>query len=360
MKNLLEDTGNLLLMEKLVSGNAVSVSLNSLSRLLRIHRNTVKKRVNNIFNHNIVNSPVFTFLRLYKIFPLLVVLHINVPYDKKFEEWIKEDPHIFAAFKTQQGDYNTLLFIYHENITGYQLWMDSLPSILKLRYRIHQDKTRFVSSTSYFSNQLMLKYNPSSGINLIERDFEDNGEVTINGYKLDETDLQLLKCLVFGKGIKVNQTLLCKELGLHRKTVVKRISNLLREGLLNKPVCRFPNFFVPPNYLLTYSLVEVKKLKSKVISEIVKDPCIPIALKIVHDKYNLLVFGNHRNIGDHLRWEEGYRRRFPNSLGSANKTYLSPEMAISFNQQIVSLSIIRNKLETSRGKELRKTYGPLD
>jgi hypothetical protein len=66
------------------------------------------------------------------------------------------------------------------------------------------------------------------------------------------------------------------------------------------------------------------------------------------------LFGNHRNISDHLRWEESYRKRFPDSFGSANITYLSPEMTISFDQQIVSLSIFRTRLERSRGRELRK------
>ena len=132
-------------------------------------------------------------------------------------------------------------------------------------------------------------------------------------------------------------------------------SAILREGLLSEPVCRFPNFFAPPNYFLTYSLFEIKKSKEKVIREIIKDPHIPIALNIIHGKYNLLLFENHRSISDHLRWEESYRKRFPDSFGSASITYLSPEMTISFDQQIVSLSIIRNTLERFRGKGLRET-----
>ena len=342
-------------MENLVSGKALSVNLSALSRILDKHRNTIKKKVENIFNHNIIDRPVFPFIGLYKVYPLLVVVHMDLPDDEKFEKWVKEDPNIFAAFKSRQGDYDTLLFIYHQGITSYQLWRDSLPSILKLKYGISDKYTKFVSSTSYFSNQLMIKYKPSSGISLMERDFKDKGELTINEYKLDDIDLKILKCLVSGEGIKVNRTLLCNKSGLHRKTVEKRISALLREGLISEPVCRFPNFFVPPNYVLTYSLFEIKKSKKNVIGEMIKDSHIPIAIKIIHEKYNLLVFGNHRSISDHLRWEESYRRRFPNSFGSARITYLSPEMTISFDQQIVSMSIIRNKLERSRGKELRKT-----
>jgi len=355
MTDLLENKDTLILLDNLVSGNAVSVNLSALSRFLDKHRNTIKKKVEKIFNHNIIDRPRFPFLGLYKIYPLLAVVQLDMPENEKFEKWVKEDPYIFAAFRSRQGEYDTLLFIYHQNITSYQLWMESLPSILKVKYGVPEKDTNFVSSTSYFSNQLMIKYNPSSGINLMERDFKDKGKITIYGYELDDIDLKILKCLVSGKGIKVNQTLLCNKTGLHRKTVEKRISKLLKEELLSESVCRFPNFFVPPNYILTYSLFELKKSKEKVIREIIRDPHISIALKIIHGRYNLLVFGNHRSISDHLKWEESYRKRFPDSFGSASITYLSPEMTISFDQQIVSLSIIRNKLERFRGKDLRET-----
>lgn len=355
MTDLLNDKETLILLENLVSGKAVSVNFSALSRIFDKHRNTIKKKVENIFDYKIVNRPVFPFQGLYKIYPLLVAVHIDMPENEDFVKWVKEDPHIFAAFRSRQGDYDTLLFVYHENITDYQLWMDSLPSILKLEYGISEKDATFVSNTSYFSNQLMIKYNPSSGIHLMERDFQEKGGLTINGYSLDDLDLKIVKSLVSGMGIKVNNTLLCSKSGLHRKTVEKRINALLKEGLISNPVCRFPNFFVPPNYVLTYSLFEIKKSKEKVISEIRKDPHVPIALKIIHGKYNVLLFGNHGSISDHLKWEEGYRLRFPGSFGSANITYLSPEMTISFDQQIVSLSIIRDNLEIFKGKDLRKT-----
>lgn len=354
MSDLLDDRKNLILLESLVSGEAVSVNFSALSRVLNKHRNTIKKKVDAIFDHRIIDRPICPFLGLYKVYPLLVVVRMNLPEDERFFKWVKEDPHIFAAFRSRQGEYDTLLFIYNQNITSYQIWMDSLPSILKMKYGIPEKDAKLVSSTAYFSNQLMIKYNPSSGISLMERDFKERGELAINKHKLDEVDLKIVKCLVSGEGIKINHTLLCLKTGVHRKTVEKRLGALLKENLISEPVCRFPNFFVPPNYVLTYSLFDIKDSKEKVIQEIRKDPHVPIAIKIIHERYNLLLFGNHRSIGDHLRWEEGYRKRFPGSFGSANITYLSPEMTISFDQQIVSLSIFRDRLERSRGRELRK------
>jgi len=354
MSDLLDDRENLVLLESLVSGDAVSVNFSALSKILDKHRNTIKKKVEAIFDHRIIDRPICPFLGLYKVYPLLAVVRMNLPEDENFVRWVKEDPHIFAAFRSRQGEYDTLLFIYQQSITSYQMWMESLPSILKLNYGISEKDAKLVSSTAYFSNQLMVKYDPSSGISLMERDFKEKGELTINEHEFDEIDLKIIRCLVSGEGIKISQTLLCQKTGLHRKTVEKRIGALLKEGLISEPMCRFPNFFVPPNYVLTYSLFDIKDSKEKVIQEIRKDPHVPIAIRIIHERYNLLLFGNHRGISDHLRWEEGYRKRFPDSFGSANITYLSPEMTISFDQQIVSLSIFKDRLERSRGRELRK------
>jgi predicted transcriptional regulator len=235
------------------------------------------------------------------------------------------------------------------------LWMESLSSTLQLQYGVSEASANFESSTTYFSNQRAIKYEPSSGIHLIESDFQQKGAITINDYALDETDLEILKNLIQGNGIKTNYSLLCKKTHLHRKTVDKRITTFLTEGVLSRPLCRFPNYFVPPNYILTYSLFEIKKSHEKLIREIVRDPHVSIAYKILYGKFNFLLFGNHSNIGDHLKWEEGYREKFPDAIGSVNITYLSPQMTIAFHRQIVPLSLIQSKLQSLRGKQLRQT-----
>jgi len=364
MSELLEDAENLRLMEELVSGNAVSVNISELSRILGKHRNTIKKSVEAIFEHNILEQPFYPFYGLYRVYPLLAVVKLEIPDCKdcaeKFVQWIKEDPQIFAAFRSRQGEYDTLLFTYHESITSYQLWMSTIPSILNINYGVNEDDAYFFSSTSYFSNQLMIKYNPSTGINLIEKDFNEHNGLKLRGYELEQLDLDVMRCLVNGKGIKTNISLLCKKTGLHRKTVSKRIEALIGARLLSEPVCRFPNFFVPPNYLLTYMLVQFKKLDERVINEIIIDPHIPIAIQTIHHKYNLLIFANHSSLDDHLKWEESYRKMFPDCFGSAEIIYLSPEMTINFNQQVVSLSYIRGRLGESTKVDLGRTIRHLE
>ena len=364
MSELLEDRNNLKLMDELVSGHAVSVNISELSRLLGRHRNTIKNKVDEIFNHKIIDPPVYPFHGLYKVYPLLAVVNLDIPDGKdateKIIRWVKEDPHIFAAFRSRQGEYDTILFTYHEDITAYQLWMTTVPSILMINYGVKEEHAKFESSTAYFSNQLMIKYNPSTGINLIEKDFQKKGELELRGYKLDDLDLNIIRCLVNGKGIKTNHTLLCERTGLHWKTIEKRIIALKEGGLLGEPVSRFPNFFVPPNYLLTYVLVQFKKLDERVLNEIIIDTNIPIAIQTIHGKFNLLMFGNHSSLNDHLQWEERYRTMFPDSFGSAQITYLSPEMTINSNQQMVSLSHIREKLGESREMDLGRTIRQLE
>ncbi len=364
MSELLEDMDNLKIMDELVSGNAVSVNISELSRLLGRHRNTIKNKVDTIFDHNIIDPPVYPFHGLYKVYPLLAVVNLDIPDEKNVNEkiirWVKEDPQIFAAFRFRQGEYNTILFTYHENITAYQLWMSTVPSILMINYGVEEKQSKFESSTAYFSNQLMIKYNPSTGINLIEKDFQEKGGLKLRGYELKGLDLNIIRCLVNGKGIKTNHTLLCDRTGLHRKTVEKRIKALKEDGLLGAPVSRFPNFFVPPNYLLTYILVQFKKLDERILNEIIIDTNIPIAIQTIHGKFNLLMFGNHSSLDDHLQWEENYRTMFPDSFGSAQITYLSPEMTINFNQQIVSLSYIREKLGESQELNMGRTIRQLE
>ena len=354
---------NLQLMEELVSGNVVSINLSKLSSFLGKHRNTIKNKVENIFKNKILDPPMFPFQNLYKVFPLLSIVNILIPecaeFVDKFEKWVKEDPQIFAAFRMRRDEYNTLLFTFHEDITSYQMWMASLPSILKINYGIPEEYADFESSTSYFSNQLMIKYNPSTGINLMEADFREKGELIIHGYSLDELDLKIIRCLLSGKCIKVNKSLLCSITNLHRKTIERRISSFIKVGVISEPVCRFPNFFVPPSYILTYMLVKLKKMNEKVIREMIMDPCIPLAIRTIHNKYNLLVFGNHRNIEDQIKWEEEYRKKFPDSFGGAIVTYLSPEATISFSQQIVSLSYLRKKMKHGDVDGLRNTIETL-
>jgi hypothetical protein len=355
LKTVLDNEFNLILLDELVSGEAVSVNLSELSRELDKHRQTILSRVEEIFLYGILDEPAYPFLGLYKERPLLVTVQLEMPDDERFVNWIKEDPCIFAAFHCRHCEYNTILFIYHKDVTEHLLWREALPTIMVDEYGISEDLTKFMSTTSYYSNQLMMKYNPGEGVHLLEKQYKDDGRLIINGYKLDDLDMDIVKLLATGMGIKTDLTNLCERTGKHRRTVSKRISMLIEEGYLAEPVCRFPTLFVPPGSLFTLSLIEIRNHRDRIIDEMVKDFHVPLVLKTISGQYNLLLFSNHKNISEYLQWEEGYRERYSGCFGSTDITYLTPQMRIPFDYKIVSLSIIRNKLKESQGRKLRDT-----
>ena len=341
---------NLRLLKSLVSGESVSVNVNALSRLLRKHRNTIRKEVLQLLEYKVVNPPVCPFAGLYKEYPMLVVVRADFPNEKPIHDWISQDKHIFASYWSRRAEYNTLLFIYHKDVLTYQLWRESLTEEGKIPPR----ETRFPSSSIYVSNQLMLKYDPSAAIGLMEAEVDQKGRIEVNGLVLEKVQFSILKHLVSGGVFKLNENLLSRELGVHRKTVTKRIDRLLKEGWILPPVCRFPDLLCPPNYVLVYSMVEIRKGRDRVSHAFKNDPHVSMALRISIGGYNALVFSAHPDISEHMEWEQSFSRRFPECIGHVDVTYLSPRTKILIDQQKVSLGIIEDHLARVRGKKLRE------
>jgi hypothetical protein len=115
------------------------------------------------------------------------------------------------------------------------------------------------------------------------------------------------------------------------------------EKIIDRPLCRFPRFFTPSNFLLVFSMLEVRDPR-EFLSDIVNDPHVSLAYNISEGRYNVLLFGSHVDIEGYLRWESKYENKYPGRLGSVKNTYLSPKMTISIDQQKVSLGIIEEKL----------------
>jgi len=347
----LDDEINLLLLRSLVSGRAVSVNIGVLARKLRRHRNTVRKEVLRLLEHNVVNKPICPFVGLYREYPLLVVVRADLPDQKHVRDWVAQDKHIFAAYRSRRDRYNMLLFLYHKDVMTYQLWRESLTDEGKIPPR----EARFPSYSLYFSNQLMLKYNPSAAIDLMETELEQNGWLQVNGLVLDELGFQVLKHLTSGGVFKLNETFLSKELGINRRTVANRINLLQRKGWILEPVCRFPDLLCPPSYILAYSILEILKARDEIFSALRSDPHVSMALRISSGGYNLLLFSAHPDISEHMEWEETLSKRFRRCIGHADITYLSPRAKITIDQQLVSLCLIEDKLKYVRRKDWKKT-----
>ena len=347
MTNLLNDELNLRVLKEICSGNGVEVNISELSRSLKKHRNTIRDRIEPLFENNIINKPVYPFFWLFKEYPLMVITRADLPRDELTNYFIETDPHIFAAFFKKEEEYNTFIIQYHKDLYGYQQWREGLVKEGKLPPR----EIRYPSESMFFSNQAFIKYNPSHPMELIEQHF-DSLYTTLNGYKLDTLSLQILKKLLNGIGIQTNENYLSEQLGVHRKTIERRISALIKEKIILEPTCRFPRFVVPPNYALVVSLIEIKKNPNKIEKAWDADPHFPLILRASTGRYTHLIFSCFYLIEDHLKWQETYDQRFPGCFGAIKNTYLSPSMTFSIAQQFVSLEIIKQRLEKIHGKAL--------
>ncbi len=340
MSELLDDKLNLLLLQEICSGNGLEVNLAYLSRLLKRHRNTVRDRVSSLISHGVIDRPVVPFLGLFRERPLLAVIYADLPETKKITEWIRGDTNIFGAYRVRDGEYNTMLFTFHTDLWEYQVWRDSLVKGGKIPER----RLRAPSSTLYFSNKLIEKYQPNAAIDLIEQQFARKGEIEINGYFLDRLAVNILKLLLDGRGIRMNESYLSTKLGMHRSTIRRRTLRMQQRELIHQPLCRFPLFFTPPNFLLVFSMLEVRE-PEKFLRDVNRDPHVGLAYNISEGRYNMLLFESHLSIEDYLRWERTYESKYRKCFGSIKNNYLSPRMNVTIDQQKVSLGAIREKLK---------------
>jgi len=353
MSNLLNDALNLDILENICEGTSVEVNISALSKMLKKHRNTIKTQVTGLLEHKIINPPIYPFIWLYQEYPLFIVARADLPRSPEVDNFLREDENIFAAFYVRDEAYNTLMIEYHKDIYTYGEWRKRIVDQKKIPSR----EARYPADVNFFSNKHIFKYQPQSPIYLMEETYRAGEEIEINGFEISPLCFQIMKKLMNGEGIQTNENLLSQKLNVHRKTIERRISSFIKEKIVGKPACRFPKFFVPPNYILVYCLVEVKSGYDKILKAIRADPHIPMALEANVGKYNLLLFKVFKSVEEHFKWEEEYDHRFPGCLGAMKKITMSPQMTANIFQQKVSLSIIHKRKEMIRGQEIMETLG---
>ena len=328
------------LLRSLVYGRSVSVNIHRLSKILKKHRNTVRSRVEELFKNRVLNPPNFPFIGLFKEYPLLTLVWAELPYEEKVEKWFREDPNIFAALRSRFSEYNTLLILYHKDITSYQLWREQLITEQRIPPEVSSLPR---SSTSFFSNQLRIKYNPNAPIRLLKEEMGKRGHIRLSEYEIDKLGFQIIEQLTKGKCIKINENNLSRELKVSRKTVIKYTQELIDKGWISTPVCRFPNFFTPLNYILTIFKLEIRAGKPRFIQNIRNDPHITLAFDVKEGKYNILLFGAFQDLEKELEWEIKQGLFLPKCIGHADIQYFSPKSIVNLSQTSVSLGIIDRK-----------------
>lgn len=348
---MLNDMLNLEILRNICSGNGVSVNVNALAKKFKKHRNTIKSEIKEIFDNHLINKPIYPFMWLYQEYPLMVVVRADFPRNESIDKFMREDEHIFASFYVRDEEYNTLMIEYHKDMYSYGEWRNQIVK----ENRIPPREYRYPSDTVFFSNKHFIKYQPYSPIYNFEKKLQEGKDVVFNGCKVSALCFKIIKSLMLGEGIRTNENLLSQTMGVHRRTIEHRISGLLREKIVGVPVCRFPKFFVPPNQILIYCLIEIKKSREKFLNAIKFDPNVPLAIEANVGRYNLLLFKVFFSVEEYFEWEVMYEQRFPDSIGAMKKIFLSPQMTATIDQQKVSLGIIRNRMEMLRGKELIET-----
>lgn len=342
---IIKDKLNLEILERVCQGKGISFNISQLSSKLNRHRSTIKKRIDSLLDHKIINKPACSFTYMYREYPLFVVVFADFPDETLVDDWIKNDKQIFAAYNIREEEYNIMIFEFHKSLTHYQQWRESLIVERKIPPR----ENRRASTSLFFSSDLQIKNEPESSIDILEKIFiekkKNDVNVVINGYKIDKLDLDILRALLNGEGIKINENLLSKKLNSHRKTIENRIKKLIANEIIKAPQCQFPQFFLPANLLLVFSLIDFRDVDSRIYDTLKKDEHIPILFKVSIGKYNCLMFSVHENIDDFLEWNINYRNRFPKVFGIEKINYLSPRMTKFVDVQKIALGIIGSKLK---------------
>jgi len=258
--------------------------------------------------------------------------------------------NIYAAFFFKEEEYNTLMISFHKNVCTHQQWHEKIIKEKTVPYR----EEGYPSQVLHLGTGCFEKYNPSIPINIVEQNIKDGRQKSIRDYKFDELSFEILKKLLHGEGIRTNENFLSKELKVHRRTIERRINALHKEGIIGRPVCRFPKIIVPPDYILVKSLFQIKKEQEKILKSLKSDSHVTWIVKAVLGRggYNLVVLSSFYKMEDHLEWQEKLDQQFSSCIGSVKNTYLSPAMTFSIAPEYVSLCIIKNRLKQVHGREL--------
>lgn len=338
--DLLEDELNLRLLRYLVSGKGVSVNITGLSKELKIHRATAKRKVEWLFEKKLLNPPFYYFPYLYEAYPLLVLAKSDMPRSKEVIDFLKDDSHIFAAFSCMEGPYNTLLLEFFTNLESYHSWREQIVKEEKIPAR----ENRAPADVHIFSNKLTFKYAPNCFIHDIKKDFEKKGFAVINNLKLDEASFLILQNLMDGNYIQRNDVFLSRELNLNRKTVANRVNVLMNKKIIGYPRCFFPDLFIPPGYNLVVSMIEAKSKNKEIKNYIMDNDSISRAQEASTGRYNFLIFSAFRTIEHFFEMGEEIMNLFPNSIGDISNIILSSRMIHAIKPQKLSLTWIERKL----------------
>lgn len=342
----LDDDLNLRLLHYIVSGEGVSVNIRALSKDLKIHRATTKRKLEKLHDSKILTKPFYPFPYLYEAFPLLILAKADMPRSKEVIDFLKDDSHIFGAFSCMEGPYNTFLIEFFKDLESYHSWREKIVKERKIPSR----ENRSPGDVNIFSNKLTFKYDPNCLVMDLQKTYKKKKTLEINDLVIDVNSFNILYSLMNGKYIQRNDTFLASELGVNRKTIKKRVNFLINNNIISKPKCFFPNLFIPPSYNLVVSMIEVKNKTDPIKNYLINNNNVSRAQEASTGRYNLLVFSAFKKIEDFFDMGEEIFAKYPNNIGAIENIILSSKMIHAIKPQKLSLSWIERKLWKNRSK----------
>ncbi len=335
-----EDELDLRLLRFLLSGDGVHVNVSGLSRDLDIHWATAKKKLQFLYDQDILTSPFYPFVQLFEEYPLLVLVKADMPRIQGVRNFYRDDSHIFAAFSCMEGFYNTFLIEFFEGLEEYHSWRSKIVRENKIPAR----GERTPAQSEFFSNRLTFKYEPTCFIHKMVDEFEKDGFVELNGIKIEGDTFRILEKVMKGEGIRTNYSYIGREIGANRKTVKRRIDSLLDKNIIADPGCYFPNLLIPPGYNLIVTMIEARSDRDSIKDFLKRDDNVPRAVETSTERYNFLVFSAFGSIEEFFEWGERLNSEFNEGIGAISKTILSSRMMHILDPQKVSLGFIERRL----------------
>ena len=351
MNKLLNNESTLKLLQLICAGEGVHINISKSAQEFNKHRNTIQSRVDQLIDLKIIEKPYYPLQWLLNEYPLLVISKEKFYRDETTKTLIENDPHIIAGFFFQEEVYNTLTIQFHADLYSYQTWSDNILEDGK----IIKEEDRHPPDALLFSIKRILKFDPRAPLRVIESGFKKGIIKEVGGLELDPLTLKILKIVLSGEGIRTNENFLARTLDVNRNTITRQIQNLLQKKIISKPVSRFPLVFVPPNYMLIFSLFEIKRRCKEVEGFIRRDPRVPLLIKANVERYNYFVTSVFRTVEDHLKWQERYTQNFSACIEAIKNTYLSPAMSFSIKQNFVSLELLKRKMEILHRQKLEES-----
>ena len=345
--NQVDDELNLRLLRYLVAGEGVNVNISSISDLLDVHRATAKRRLHQLIDSGLIKEPSFPFPYIFNKYPLLALVKADLPRTDQVMDFIRDESHILAAFSCMEGSYNILLIEFFRDLESYHSWREDIVREEKLPSR----EWRAPADVSIFSNKLSFKYDPNCFITILEKEFDKKGRLTLGGMELDKASFKLMRTLMTGDCIRTNESELGRKLGSDRKTIGRRINGMIEEGIIEYPRCGFPNLFIPPDYNLVISMIEVRSKRRQIQDYLKKDPNVSWGLETSTGRYNFLIFSAFKTIEDFFDWGDKLMSYFPDCIGAVSNTLLSSRMIHSVDPQKLSLGWIERHLWDIKSKK---------